>query len=530
MHSDWQEQIEEKTASCQELLQVIGRLRQEKETLRESEALYRFLFVENPQPMWIFDLRSLRLLNLNNAALQLYGFSQQEWANLTASELFAPAAAAAFRRDVAKPCSGPQFRGRWQHRRRDRTLIDVEITAVDLKYSGYPARLILATDVSEQQQRDLEAARAHKMEIIADLADRFAHHFNTILTVIDGHVNLLLHKPLGPTTIDQIKQISFAAKRATGLTRQLVAAGGRQLVQMEVLGLNGILSNLNPMLHRLVGESIVLKDSYAAHVPAILADPGVLEHIIVNLVLNARNAMPSGGTLTLKTAVVCRNDPHAPTRPAEFVCLSVADTGCGVPPEVQNNFFEPFCATAQSGKSAGLGLASVYGSVKQHSGWIEFSTEVGTGTEFRLFFPAAPPAAVAKNQTRSTTSKVRETILLVEGEERARGLAACVLTRYGYRVIEADSAPTALLLFEGQAEKISMLLIDLHLPDGIPGVSLARHLRANRPDLKVLYTSDCEPTAEGHEPALVEGLEFIPKPYSPAKLIQAVQGCLSRIS
>ena len=134
----------------------------------------------------------------------------------------------------------------------------------------------------------------------------------------------------------------------------------------------------------------------------------------------------------------------------------------------------------------------------------------------------------AQKQSRAAAPAVRETILLVEGDERARGLACCVLSRYGYRVIEADSAPTALLLFEGQAEKIALLLIDLRLPDGIPGVALAKHLRTNRPDLKVLYTSDCEPTAEGHEPALVEGLEFIPKPYSPAKLLQAVQGCLSR--
>ena len=530
LQADWQAQLDEKAASCDQLMQEIEQLTKEKEIAREFEAQYRFLFVENPQPMWLFDLRSARFIVLNTAAQRLYGFTGQEWAGMSIHELVPPELAAAFRQDLARPCSGAQFRGRWQHVRRDRTVLDVEVTAMDMKYCGSPARLILVDDVSLQARREAEEARAQKMQIVAQLADRFAHHFNTVLTVIDGHVNLLLHKQLGPGTTDQLKQISFAVSKATGMTRQLVAAGGRQPVQTELLGLNGVLSNLSPMLNRLVGDPIALKESYATHLPAIIADPGVLEHIIINLLLNARNAMPSGGTLTLKTAVTCREDPHVAGRSAEFVCLSISDTGCGIPDEMQKHLFEPFCHTTESGKGTGLGLASVYGAVKQHSGWIEITTDVGVGTEFRLYFPVPSPAMVSATvkQPVAAPSAGRETILLVEGEERARGLAACVLTRYGYKVIEADSAPTALLLFEGQANKISMLLVDLHLPDGIPGLALAKRLRKVRPDLRVLYTSDCEPTPEGQESTLVEGLEFVPKPFSPAKLIKAVQNCLGK--
>ena len=530
LRADCKLEEEARTTSRQDLVQKIAHRTQECARLEESEAQYRFLFEESPEAMLIIDLRSLRFLTANRAALRLYGFTPEDIPLLTLRDLLPPEWAAAFAKDLTKPCSGVQFRGRCRHSKRDQTSIDVELSAMDLKYSGCPARLIVVNDVSLRLQRELKICQAQKMEVVAQLAGRFAHHFNNILTVIDGQADLLLQQPIDPTNAAQLRRISEAAKRAAALTSQLLAAGARQNVQMEPLDLNNAVRDLTPMLRRLVGESIRLETSLNPNLPPILADARVIEHIIVHLIHNARVAMGMVGTLSIHTSAVCFNatyagDEHSsPAR--ECVRLSVGDTGCGMTPEVQAHVFEPFFTTHDAGKASGLGLASIYGAVKQHSGWIEFGSEPGVGTEFRIFFPVAPvQTTVARKDSQVPRTAARETILLIQSNAKERELARFILVRNGYRVIEADCATTAVLLFESQSKNISLLLSDVSLQEGIPGPKLAAHLQKSKPELKVLFLAG--PPMEDEEPILTEGLTLIPKPYGPERLLVAVQGCLA---
>jgi signal transduction histidine kinase/CheY-like chemotaxis protein len=447
-------------------------------------------------------------------------------------DLISPESALAFQKDIARPCIGIESRGVWRNCRKDKTAIDVEITAVDLKYGDFPSRLIMATDVSVRRRREQEVLDTQKMETIGQVAAGAAHHFNNLLTIIDGHANLLLRKPQDPQTQEQLKHISSAANRAAGFTRQLLAVGGRHFMQKEALDVNHLIRNRFQMLRRLVGDSLDVQTLLSPHLSQVLADPHLVEHILVNLVLNSRDAMATGGMLTISTNSVRIDAAQARRRqqvaPGEYVCLTVKDTGCGMTPEIQARIFEPFFTTRDTGKATGLGLASVYGAIRQHSGWVEFSSEAGTGTEFRVFFPCASASQVAaQTKVQAMAPPVRETILLVESAERVRGLARFVLERHGYRVIEAENGPTALFFWESQGADIDLLLTDLKIAGGVAGTELAERMRKTKPGLKVVYTADTAAATEGEEAISLEGLQFVAKPYSPDRLLQALEAAVT---
>ena len=388
----------ELTNANQQLLQKIASLEEAALALRESEAEYRFLFLENPQPMWVFDLRSFRFLAVNKAALQQYGFPQEDFMALTARDLLPPAAVVRFQRDAAKPCSTAQSRGNWQFRRKDGSFVDVEITALDFRCAGYPARLMLSSDTASRREQEKQFFEVQKQEIARQLAGGVAHHFNNTMSIISSHVSLLSHEAHDQKTSEHLNQISTAVNCAAGLSRQLLMASGRFAMHEEMLDLNVLLRQLQPMLGRLVGNEVTLQPVYGSDLPRISADPRLLEHVIVNLILNARDAMPRGGKVTLRTESVRVGGPspdeHCPaTRSGSFVRLAIRDNGCGMTPEVRAHLFEPFFSTRGVGKGRGLGLASIYGAVNQHGGWIECSSEPGQGTEFRIFLPELPAAA-----------------------------------------------------------------------------------------------------------------------------------------
>ncbi|HWI58520.1 MAG TPA: PAS domain S-box protein, partial [Bacillota bacterium] len=252
--SEWERQVNEQTANLtkanQELLQEIALRAQAHQTLQESEAQYRFLFLEHPQPVWIFDLRSFRFLAVNQAALRLCGFTAQEFLALTVRELLPSKVVPAFLQDAAKPCTTATFRGLWPCYKKDRTLVEVEMTALDLRYDQCPARLILATDVSLRQQRERDSRQAQKMKIIRQVAAGVAHHFSDLLTRVDNQIHLVLQKPQDPKVPEQLQQISAAANRAAALNRQLLIIGGRHPITKELLDINGLLENLTPMIRR----------------------------------------------------------------------------------------------------------------------------------------------------------------------------------------------------------------------------------------------------------------------------------------
>ena len=531
-------EVKERTAelveSNAELLKEIARRDQREKALKESEAQYRFLFAENPLPMLIFDLRTSGVLAVNWAAVRQYGYSAEEFQGLSARELVPTETLTAFQQDLARPCTGVELRGLWRHSKKDLSQLDVEITVTDLKYNGSPARLIVASDVSRRRRREAETAQKQRIETIGRLAGGFAHHFNNILTIIDCQATLLLNNTRDAKTLTDLGQISTAAHRAAGLTKQLLAAGGKQLTQLEPLDLNALILKSSQVLHRLTGQRIAVQTALGTDLPPILADARMVDHILVNLVLNARDAMRAGGTLTLQTNTVFLNEHEAEQRrgasPGKFVRLTVRDTGCGIAPDVQTHIFEPFFTTHDIGVATGLGLASVWGAVQQQAGWIEFNSTVGVGTEFRVHFPcAATRAASVRTETASTKPLTRGTVLLVEADDRVRGLARYALNRQGYHVIEADALNTVMRLCEADGMKADLLVLDANLP-GDASQTLANKLQQAMPGLKIVCTTPETGPGDVPQPVKIQNTQTLPKPYSANQLIDAVQAAWPKAS
>jgi CheY-like chemotaxis protein len=380
------------------------------------------------------------------------------------------------------------------------------------------------------------------MEGIGQVAAGVAHHFNNILTIISGQVSLLQEKSQDPVSAGRLEQVSTAVTRAAALNQQLLAAGGRQRLHPEAVDLNGLIQKFKPMLAPLMGEQIAVMTDYDAHLTLVQADRHLIEQAIMQLALNARDAMAGGGTLTISTKAVRISEEQSDLqqiKPGDYVRLTLRDTGCGIQPEAQSHLFEPFFTTRDIGKALGLGLASVHGAVKQMSGRIEFESEVGVGTEFRVFLPCAGDATTHSSTSEGTAKPAAlGTVLLVLADDRTRDMARCVLNWHNYGVIEADSSSMATLLWQGQASKVDLLLTDLNFPDGSTGSLLFEQLRQSRPNLKVAYVFDPdagERTASSPDNAEVQARKdacsgqagVIYKPLRPPALLQAVQAQLA---
>jgi two-component system, cell cycle sensor histidine kinase and response regulator CckA len=389
-------------------------------------------------------------------------------------------------------------------------------------------------DVSERKALEDQLRQTQKMEAIGQLAGGIAHDFNNILTVIMGHIELLLAKGLlDMPTRKRLIETQASAQRASNLTRQLLAFSRRQVLQRRLLDLNEVTSNMATMLRRLLGEHIILSFQYAPNLPAVLADPGMMEQVLLNLAVNARDAMPEGGHLIVSTRVVrfVKGHPTAnpQTRQGHFVCWSVQDTGCGIPLEIQERVFEPFFTTKESGKGTGMGLATVYGIIQQHGGWIEVKSDVSQGALFRLFLPATErvkSAETASPQAALHLPTGSETILVVEDEPSLRELERNVLEQQGYRVYEAAHGIEALKVWNLQSQTIDLLLTDMVMPGGMSGRELAQKLQAMKSSLKIIYTTGYSIDLRTQGVALREGVNFLQKPFGPAKLATAVRDCL----
>ncbi|MCX7865848.1 MAG: ATP-binding protein [Limisphaera sp.] len=389
----------------------------------------------------------------------------------------------------------------------------------------------VARDLSERRRLEAQLQQMQRLESVGQLAAGVAHDYNNIMTVILGHTGLLLSEGEWPAPVQEsLQEIQRAATRAADLTRQLLAFSRKQVMNVQAANLNEIVSDMGKMLRRLLGEHIELRWELARDLPSIRADVAMIEQVIVNLAVNARDAMPEGGTLTIRTERVTVTDTHlqrcAEAVPGVHVCLSVTDTGIGMDAETMRHIFEPFFTTKPFGKGSGLGLATVFGIVKQHNGWIEVESQPGRGSTFRVYFPPGPaPAAPAKTAEAADLHKGRETILAVEDEPALRLMLVNGLRRLGYQVLAAASGPEALELWRTHRDSIDLVITDMVMPGGLNGRQLAARLREDRPDLKVIFSS-----GYSHELS-AEGLEhlagaFLPKPYTPKKLAAIVRACL----
>jgi two-component system cell cycle sensor histidine kinase/response regulator CckA len=534
LNGHWEEQVQKKTASLaranEALLEEISRRQNAEAILQDSEAQYRFLFTENPQPMWVFDLAQCRFLAVNKAALRHYGYSPEEFMRLTAQDLLPAEQLDAFMNEVAQSCSQTESRSCWQHYRKDQTVIDVELAMRDLNYAGALARLVVINDLTQMRRREEQGLQAHKMELISRIAGGIAPRFNDILSVIESHTALLRQNARDAATAEQLQEISVAVTRGTNLGYQMLATGGRQLMQPRPLDLNRLINNLSLILRRVAGEKVLFQNMCGQSPLPIIGDPKVLEQVLISLVKNSRDAVAEKGTITVGTAVVRVAKPplkeNPESNPTEFVRINVRDNGCGMPPEVQERLFEPFFTTKAPDKGQGLGLSCVFGAVRQHWGWVEWTSTFGAGTEFRIFLPCVSPSLLPSvSEMQAATNVNRGTVLVVDPDDRSRGVARYVLNRNGYRVIEADSSAIALVLWEGQARNIDVVLTDLALP-GSSGFDLGNQLRQTRPDLKVIYACASEAELKSDEGGLTKETKWVAKPYRSDLLVQTIEALL----
>jgi two-component system cell cycle sensor histidine kinase/response regulator CckA len=534
LNEQWEEQVERKTAHLsranEALQQELARRQHAEGLLQDSESQYRFLFTENPQPMWVFDLKQCRFLAVNRAALRHYGHSPEEFMRLTPQDLLPSEQVEAFNQEISQSCAHAETRSCWQHYRKDQALIDVELSMRDLDYAGVPARLVVMNDLTQRRRLESETFRAHKMEMIARISGGVAHRFNDVLSVIETHTALLRQVVKEPAATEQLQEISVAATRGTNLGYQMLATGGRQLMQPRPLDLNRLITNLSLILRRVAGEKVLFQNLVGRTPVSVIGDPKVIENVLISLVKNARDAMPEKGTVTVNTGMVqianppIRQDPES--KNTEFVRISVRDTGCGMTPAVQEHLFEPFFTTRGPGQGQGLGLACVFGAVRQHWGWVEYTTNAGSGTEFRIFFPCISESLLPSvSEIQASTTVNRGTVLLVDPDDRSRGVARYVLNRNGYRVIEADSSSIALVLWEGQARQVDLVLTDLALP-GSSGFDFANQLRQSRADLKVIFACANEAELKNHAANSPEDIKWVAKPYRSDQLAEMVEAML----
>jgi PAS domain S-box-containing protein len=387
-------------------------------------------------------------------------------------------------------------------------------------------------DISEMKRMEEQLLQSHKMEAVGRLAGGVAHDFNNLLTVITGYGDLLLSR-LGEDDPrrKEAEEIRKAGNRAAALTRQLLAFSRRQVLQPEILDLNRVVQELETMLRRLIGEDVELATALDARLGNVKVDPGQIEQVVVNLVVNARDAMPGGGKLAIRTANVetdgeeARGDGTVP--PGSYALLEISDTGCGMDPQTIANIFEPFFTTKEKGKGTGLGLATVYGIVRQSGGYILVSSEPGNGATFHLYFPRIEESASELTALPASPSDAcgQETVLLVEDSEVVRELVREILERKGYVVLEASRGTDAILVCTGHEGAIHLILTDVVMP-GMSGSELCARLTPLYPGVKVLYMSGYTDDAIVHRGILDPGTAYIQKPFSPDALARKVREVL----
>ncbi len=503
---------------------------------RSSEMLFHSVWENSVDGMRLTDEHGL-IVAVNQAFCKLVGMAREELEGQLLTAIYS---------DSDKPASvvdnyRQRFKNRVIEKQIERRLtlrggntVVLEDTNSFVELRGQPPLLLsLFRDVTSQKRLEDQLRQSQKMEAIGQLAGGVAHDFNNILTVIHGHASLLsAGGNLVPTAARSAQQIAQAADRAAGLTRQLLTFSRRQVMQPRRLDMNEIVGNMTKMLGRILGEDIALHLNYHSHPALIQADSSMMEQVLLNLAVNSRDAMPKGGQLAVKISVEDINSGHLAHHPesrsGRFVSVTTSDTGCGIPPEILRRIFEPFFTTKEIGKGTGLGLATVYGIVKQHQGWIEVESKVGKGTTFKVFLPCSnePSETSLEQPAERTVRGGNETILIVEDEAPVRELVCNLLAGHGYRILQAESGVNALQVWRESKAEVDLLLTDLVMPDRMNGRELAEKLWNDRPELKVIFTSGYSADVVGKDFVLRGGLNYLQKPYHPQKLALAVRDCL----
>ncbi len=474
-----------------------------------------------------------RIQWVNAAFSQMTGYSREEAIGQYPRLLKSGRHEAAFYEQMwATILRGEVWRGTLVNRRKDGTLYTERMTITPLRRpDGSIERFIaIKEDVTEAEALREQLSQAARMESVSRLAGGIAHDFNNLLQTILGYLEFVTARfPDGDPGRADVETIRAAARQATDLTRRLLAFSRRQIIEPRPINLNDLLRGLADLIRRVIGEQIEVVLQLDDALAPVMADPGQVETVVMNLAANARDAMPQGGRLTITTRAVAFQPEDvaifADARPGTFACLSVSDTGPGIPEEVRRHIFEPFFTAKGWGRGTGLGLATVYGIVHQHGGWIHVYSEPGQGACFRIYLPTAGPQPVPAAPPPPPAAKERH-ILVVEDETSIARLAVRVLGGAGYRVSVAHSAAAARALFAEIGPSINLIFCDVVLPDG-NGVDLADELRRQRPDIAVLLVSGYPDDYSRWEAIRERGWPFIQKPYSTSDLLAEVARALS---
>jgi len=521
-------------------LKMVRRL---KAALHTSEEKYRQLW-ETSTDAVIFMDTDRRIRFANPAVRDVFGYAPEEVIGRDIAILQPERLREAHRNGVARYLQTGMKKLNWRATefvglRKDGTEVPIEIAFGDMEMDGKRWFVGFMRDVTERKKAE-EALRqseerlrqSQKMEAIGKLAGGVAHDFNNLLTAITGYSELLLSQ-MSPDSRERknAEEIRKAAFRAASLTHQLLAFSRRQMLTSKVLNLNAAVMDLEPMLRRLIGEDIVLRIVPGPALGQVQADPSQIEQIILNLVVNARDAMPKGGTLTIETANVDLDeayaDRHETFRSGPYVLVAVSDTGCGMDVRTRSHIFEPFFTTKEPGKGTGLGLATVYGIVKQSDGYVWVYSEPGHGATFKVYLPRLThePDKGSAEVERVMPPPGTETILLVEDEEVVRALVGDILRGNGYKVLIAGQSKEAFRI-SGQYEgPIHLLVADVVMP-GMSGREVAERLASSRPRMKVLYISGYTDDAMVRHGVQAEGMAFLQKPFTPAALLRKVRDVL----
>lgn len=514
-----------------ELEESARKHQQAEEALEESKERFRQIYDE--APIGFHELNSTgNIVQVNRTELEILGYTAEEmlgqpvWKFVVEEEITRKVLMAKIAGDVS-------FHETFErtYRRKDGTTLPVLVRDRVIRDKGGQILGIRSTfeDITERRQSEEALSKSEeqlrqwqKVEAIGKLAGGVAHDFNNLLMTIKGYSEILLGKfDPGDPRHEEVEEILMAAERATSLTRQLLAFGRRQVLHPQVLDLNGIVTNMNKMLRRLIGEDIQLLTILDQELWSVKVDPGQIEQVIMNLAVNARDAMPRGGKLTIETTNVVLDKNYArqyvSVKPGPYVMMTVSDNGCGMDKETQSHLFEPFFTTKEKGKGTGLGLSTVYGIVKQSGGNIWVYSEPGQGTSFKIYLPKAAEAGKKKyrpiDPPRISQRKGTETILLVEDEKAVRTMIRKTLQSNGYTVLEAHHGQEALHICDQYSGPIHLMVTDVVMPQ-MSGKELAEKLTPKRPEMKVLYMSGYPDNSIVQHGVLEQGTQFLQKPFT----------------
>lgn len=519
----------------QAIVRDIEERKRAEQALRESEERYREM-VENAIDMIVTHDLEGRFTSANKACEKLTGYTRDEAIQLTVPQVVAPKHLETVRKVFAEKMRGvAETFYEVEIKAKDGRLIPLEISSRLNYRNGAPVGVqIIGRDITRRRQLEEQLQQAQKMEAIGRLAGGIAHDFNNLLTAITGYSELALRKIEKENPLARnITEIRKAAERATILTRQLLAFSRKQMLKPKIVNLNQIIGEMSKMIQRLIGEDVELEIDLDPQLGQVEADPNQIEQVIVNLAVNARDAMPQGGKLSIKTCNAAARASGAgktttPQHLDNYVLLAVSDTGHGIDAETQQHIFEPFFTTKETGKGTGLGLSTVYGIVKQSEGYISVASEVGSGTLFRIHLPRVdqlPDKVVLGAPAATEFPRGKETILLVEDDELVRHVALASLELSGFRVLVAANGMEGLELCEQNEETIDLMLTDVVMPQ-MSGRELAEKVASIRPQIKILYMSGYNEDAIIRHGLSSKQINFIQKPFTPEQLARRVQEAL----